>query len=316
MNNNLEKKLYRSISDYYLDEYGEKVYKLPIHLPLTCPNRDGSKGKGGCIFCGSSGGSFETHGSHVPVREQLQRNRELIHRKYKANKFISYFMNYSNTYLPLQDFKFYISEALDDDIVGLNISTRPDMIFEDQLDFLSTLPLENRHITFELGLQTVNTTTLEILNRCHGLSDFIWAARILKNYGYRICTHFILDLPWDSNADVKEAAEICNVLQIDEVKIHSLYVLKNTLLGNKYVNGEFIPLTEKDYIERVALFLSHLHPDIVISRIVGRAPEEESLMVNWNKSWWKVRDALLDYMLQEKNYKKKGGKSYGKVHFR
>ena len=285
--------VYRRYSDFLREKFGEKVYKLPVKLDLTCPNRDGTCGVGGCIFCGEEGGSFENNfGS---VRDQLLKNKELIKNKYKANKYIAYFQNFTNTYMPFEDFKRVIEESLIDGVVGISISTRPDYLPKRHLDYLEELN-KNYFVTVEIGLQTPNYHSLKKLNRGHGLSEFIDAALELKKRNLNVCTHIIIGLPWDDDLDILECAKILNVLGIDEVKIHALYILKDTALGKMYERGEIEPISLDDYKKKVILFLRNLKDDIIVERIIGRAPYENSLFCNWNTSWWKIRDDIINVM--------------------
>ena len=290
--------VYNVYSKYLREKFGEKVYKLPISLPLTCPNRDGCLGSGGCIFCGEEGGSFENLSNTLSVKEQLRRNMDYIRRRYKANKFISYFQSFTNTYLSLEDFKKHIEESIMDNIVGISISTRPDCINDEYLEFLSNIKNDyNLQITMELGLQTVNYHTLKTINRGHSLAEFIDAVIRNKKYGIRTCAHLILNLPWDHMDDVIESAKILSALGIEEVKLHALYVVDGTELGDMYKSGEVSMISKEEYIKRVITFLEYLHEDIVVQRIIGRAPEEDTLFVNWNESWWKIRDEIVNQMI-------------------
>jgi len=291
--------VYNVYSKYLKKRFGEKVYKLPISLPLTCPNRDGCLGTGGCIYCGEEGGSFENLSNTISVREQVKRNMEYIREKYKAEKFISYFQSFTNTYLPLEDFKRYVKESIVEDVVGISISTRPDCINDEYLRFLSEIKKEySLEITMELGLQTVNYHSLEIINRGHTLAEFIDAVIRNKRYGVRTCTHLILNLPWDDMTDVIENAKILSALDVEEVKLHALYVVENTELGRRYKEGKVTLISKEEYIERVITFLEYLKKDIVVQRIIGRAPEENTLFVNWNESWWKIRDEIVNEMMK------------------
>ncbi len=298
-----ERDYYRVYSEYLRDKYGSKVYKLPINLPLTCPNRDGCVGYGGCIFCGEEGTGFENLSNTISVKNQLLENMDYIKRKYKAEKFIAYFQNFSNTYMDLELFKKYIKEAILEDIVEISISTRPDCISDSYLEFLSSIKKEyNINISIEMGLQTVNYHTLKIINRGHSLAEFIDSVLRIKPFGFDICTHIILNLPWDNMDDVIECAKILSALSVEQVKLHSLYVVENTALGKMYKDGEITLLSKEEYIDRVIVFLEYLHPDIVIQRVVGRAPEENTLFVNWNTSWWKIKDEIIEKMAQMKTH--------------
>ena len=285
--------IYRKYSDFLREKFGEKVYKLPVKLDLTCPNRDGTCGLGGCIFCGEEGGSFENN--YGTVREQLIKNRDHIKSKYKANKYIAYFQNFTNTYMPFEDFKKVIEDSLIEDVVGVSISTRPDYLPKKHLDFLEELN-KNYFVTVEIGLQTPNYHSLKKLNRGHGLAEFIAAALELKRRNLNVCTHIIIGLPWDDDLDILECAKILNVLNIDEVKIHALYILKDTALGKMYERGEIEAISLDNYKKKVILFLRNLKDDIIVERIIGRAPYENSLFCNWNTSWWKIRDDIIAVM--------------------
>ena len=291
--------VYNVYSNYLKNRFGEKVYKLPISLPLTCPNRDGCVGTGGCIYCGEEGGSFENLSNTISVRDQVKQNMEYIRRKYKAKKFISYFQSFTNTYMPFEDFKRYIEESIMEDIVGISISTRPDCINDEYLEFLSYIKDKyDLEITIELGLQTVNYHTLKVINRGHTLAEFIDSVMRNKKYGIRTCAHLILNLPWDNMTDVIENAKILSALSIEEVKLHALYVVEGTQLGRMFKEGKVTLISKEEYEERVITFLEYLHEDILIQRIIGRAPEENTLFVNWNESWWKIRDEIVEKMIQ------------------
>lgn len=295
--------VYNTYGEHLKDKYGEKVYKLPVKLPLTCPNRDGNVGQGGCTFCGEEGGSFENLSDELSVKSQILSNKGYIAKRYKAKKFIPYFQNFSNTYMPLDQFKQYIEEAIMEDMVAISISTRPDCIDQSYLDYL--FDIKKKHgidITIELGLQTVNYHSLEKINRGHSLAEFIDAVNRIKRYGFQICTHLILNLPYDDMLDVVENAKILSALKIDEVKLHSLYIVEDTAMAEDYKNGKISMITKDEYVERVITFLRYLDPDMVIQRLLGRAPEEKSLFTNWGQSWWKIRDEIVDKM-EEKGYK-------------
>lgn len=300
--------VYYMVSDYYKDTYKQKVYKLPIKLSLTCPNRDGSCGYGGCIYCSETGGSFENLPSSMSVDAQLSKNKDYIAKKYKAEKFIAYFQNFSNTYMSLKDFKEIISACKKDYIVGVAVATRSDCITEDKLKFLKVWHDKTGiDITIELGLQTANYKTLKILNRGESLADFIAACNLINKYGFRISTHVILALPWDDINDTIETARILNALNVKEVKIHSLFVAKGSKLADMYEKG-LIQLKSKDEYQRnVIEFLRYLDSDCAVARLVGRAPKDETIFCNWDRSWWLIRDEIVSYM--EENFIKQGDKN-------
>ncbi len=272
----------------------------------TCAERGGilkSSSSGGCIFCGDEGAGFEMLSSDKSVISQLESNRRYIGAKYGAEKFIAYFQNYSNTYLPFSIFAKTMEEACTKGIVALYISTRPDCIDDRRVNFLRRLKEEKGvDIVLELGLQSVNHHTMRWLNRGHGLAEFIDAVLRIKGVGLEVCTHMINDLPADDIHDVIEGAKVLSALGTDQVKCHSLYILENTVLGKVYNDGSFIPLGMDEFIERTICFLEYLSPDIVVQRLIGRAPAERTLFCNWDTSWWKIHDAIVDKMLREGRY--------------
>lgn len=301
-----EKELYKKYSDYLKEKYGEKVYKLPINLPITCPNRlHGS----GCSFCADVGTGFEAMENTVPIAIQLETTKKLITQKYKAKKFIAYFQNYTNTFMPLEQFRHYVYEAAKvPDIVEISISTRPDCIQNSYLDVLQEIQ-DQFHIAIniELGLQTVNYHTLDFIDRGHSLAEYLDAVLNIKSYGFTICTHIILNLPNDTIRDSIETAKILSALHIDIVKLHSLYIAKNTKLCKQYEDGTIELCTKEEYLNRLIGFLEHLSPEIVVERLFSRVPEEDAIFSNWSTSWWKLQDEFIDKMTQQNSYQ---GKKY------
>jgi radical SAM protein (TIGR01212 family) len=296
-----DNRLYYKYSDYLRNKYGEKVYKLPINLDLTCPNRDGCVGFEGCIFCSEVGTGFESLSNKLSVSSQIEKNMLYIEKKYKAQKFIAYFQNFTNTYMPIKEFEKAVIESINNRIVEIAISTRPDCISDSYLEILKKIENDyNVNISIELGLQSVNYHTLNKINRGHSLAEYIDAVLRIKRYDFDKCTHMILNLPWDDMTDVIESAKILSVLDIDQIKIHSLYIAQNTSLADLY-NKKLISLASKeDYIDRVITFLEYIDSDIAIQRLVSRAPAEETLFCNWNTSWWKIKDEI-EIKMKEKN---------------
>ncbi len=295
---------YYKYSTQLKDRFGEKVYKIPINVPGTCPNRDGTVGTNGCIFCGESGAGFESLVNTVSIQDQLKRNMDYIGPKYNASKFIAYFQNYTGTYIGIDVFKKNLESACIDSVVGFSVSTRPDCVDETYLDCLEEFHNRGYHIDLELGLQSININTLNMLNRGHGLADFVDAALRIKAKGFSLSVHLIGNLPWDTEDDFYEAARLFNVLNVDSVKIHSLYILKDTRLGDWYDKDMFDIIPPAAYIKRVIHFLRLLNPRISVQRLFARAPEDESLFCNWETSWRKLQNQLDDEM--EKLHYKQG----------
>lgn len=296
-----EKRYYYPYSEFLKNKYGEKVYKLPVNLPVTCPNR--VRGQG-CIFCAQSGTGFEAMPADVPVPEQLARTKEHISKRYGVRRFIAYFQNYTNTFLKPEDFRRYVSEAArTEDIVEVAVSTRPDCISEEYLKILEDIRREfHVEITIELGLQTANYHTLEKIGRGHTLAEFIDAVLMILPHGFELCAHVILNLPWDDRTDCIETARILSALKVNAVKAHSLYIAKNTPLCEAYENGTITLCSKEEYIERLILFLEYLNPEMAVERLFSRIPEDEAVFCNWGTSWWKLKDEVTREMERRRTY--------------
>lgn len=296
-----EKMPYYPYSEYLKNKYGEKVYKLPVNLPVSCPNR---KSGTGCAFCSPSGTGFEAMDCQTSVHEQLEKTKEHIERRYHAHKFIAYFQNYTNTYLAPDRFAVYMEEAAQvSDIVEIAVSTRPDCITCEYLEILKQI--SNQYgiaITIELGLQTSNCHTLMNIRRGHTLAEFIDAVLMIQPYGFDLCAHVILNLPGDDLADAIETAKILSALRVQIVKAHSLYIAKNTQLCDDFENGTITLCSKEEYLKRLAVFLEHLNPAIAVERLFSRIPEKDAVFCNWGVSWWKLRDELLELMEERGSY--------------
>lgn len=293
---------YNEYSAYLKKKYGEKIYKLPVNLPGTCPNRDGTVGEGGCIFCDEQGAGFECLPNSMDVISQIKENKAFFQKRFKGKKYFAYFQAFTNTYRDFESFKESMAAAVqDEDIIGLSISTRPDCINDTYLDFLAGLQSKKALvINIELGLQTVNYHTLQKINRGHTLGEYIDAVLRIKQRPFEIVTHLILNLPWDNETDVIECAKVCSALGVDFVKLHSLYVVKDTVLGEMFARGEFDIISLEEYINRVVLFLEHLDPAVVIQRLVGKGPQGNLHFCNWSTSWWKIKQRI-EEVLEERD---------------
>ena len=289
--------VYRKYSDHLKETYGDKVYKIPVNLPVTCPNRDGNVAKGGCIYCGDVGAGYEMRHATEQIHSQMLHNIEKIKARYKAKYFIPYLQNFSNTYMPLSQFKAVLEQVVCEDCVGISVSTRPDCISGPYLEALDQWSKKyNKDVCIELGLQTINYRSLKKINRGHSLAEYLDAMMQIRAFGFDTCTHVIIDLPWDDMQDVIETAKCLSAMKNTYVKLHALYVVKNTPLATAYEKGTLQLLSLEDYKKRVITFLRYLSPEIVVQRIIGRAPEEHTLYANWQTSWWKIHDEIVEEM--------------------
>ncbi len=291
-------KLYFSYSDYLKKKYGRKVYKIPVHMPLGCPNRDGSKGLGGCTFCSEKGTAFETETKNRSIAEQVSALTGKIGKRYGADAFIIYFQNYTNTYLPLSDFrKMLVESVCDDRIVEVCISTRPDCIDTGYMEAMSAFrESSGLEVSLEFGLQTTNEETLKKINRGHDVEAYVRAMELAREFRIPVTTHLILNFPWDTTDDVEDMARLMNRCGSEVVKLHSLYIAKGTVMADQFEAREFDMITMDAYVARVARFLALLEARIAVARLVSRIPAQDSVFSNWGRSWWVIQDAIIEYM--------------------
>lgn len=287
---------YNDYATFLKHYYREPVYKIPVNLAGgTCPNRDGRIATGGCSFCDDSGAGFQALPDDLSISEQIAENKAFYKRRFKCEHFIVYLQTFSNTYMPLSRFKRVIAAATEDPaVVGLSVSTRPDLVHPAYLEALQDLSEQRGglDIDIELGLQTANYHTLAAVNRGHGLASFIDAMARIRACGFSSCAHIILNLPGDDRLDAIETARILSALHVDMVKLHSLYIVAGTRLARQYVLGDFDMIPLEEYVGRVVDFLEYLDPKIIIQRLVGKGPQENLIFCNWETSWWKIKDAI------------------------
>ncbi|MFA6075022.1 MAG: TIGR01212 family radical SAM protein [Negativicutes bacterium] len=296
--------LYNKYSDFLKKRYGEKVYKLPVKLAVSCPNRDGTIATGGCAYCGVNGAGHETLSEKLTVTEQLETNRDYIGRRYGTKKFLAYFQEFTSTHMPVGEFAAHLRQCHDvKDVIGVIISTRPDCLADDYLKLLQKYRLTTgMDIYVELGLQTANWHTLKAVNRGHGLAEFIDALRRCKLAGIEVCAHIIPNLPGDNIEDTTETARILSALQVEQVKLHALYIARGSTFEQPYLAGQLVVESKADYIERAIAFLRNLDEKIIVQRLIGRAPESDAVFANWNESWWVIHDEI-EQMMRKRGVK-------------
>lgn len=274
---------YRRLNEYLKGKYGERVLKICVDAGFNCPNRDGTKGNGGCIFC-SKRGSGE-HLEKISIKDQVLNGME--YKKNRANKFIVYFQNYTNTYDTIENLKSkYESALISDKIVCLSIATRPDCITEEICKML--LGFKSKvDVWVELGLQTANDNTGRIINRCYDSCDFSNAVKLLNKYDIDVITHIMIGLPGEEHKDIEKTIEFINKHNIQGIKFHSVYVIKDTKLAQMYRNGDYTPIDLEYYIKEVCYCLTHIKPEIVVHKISGDAPKDLLIAPEWNlnKKW-------------------------------
>ncbi len=270
--------LYNSVANYLKTKYGAKVRKLCIDGGFSCPNRDGKCGIGGCIFCGERGsGEHLTAALDVgyQVRGRLNFARD-------GEKYVAYFQNFTNTYAPVSELKEkYDAALIDEKIVVLAIGTRPDCIDEEVVKLLASYK-DRVDVWVELGLQTSNDKTADLINRGYKSEVFTKAVELLNKYGIDVVAHIIIGLPGEDKEDIKNTVEFINSHKLFGIKVHSIYVLKGTRLAELYERNEYIPPSFEYYLDCASYVLTHISPELVIHRLTGDADKELFIAPQWN----------------------------------
>lgn len=278
-------KRYNHLNEYLKNKFGERTLKICVDGGFTCPNRDGTLGRGGCIYC-SQKGSGELINCNSSITEQVK-HYFTTYRAQRANKFIVYFQNFTNTYDTIENLKQkYDSALIDDRIVGLSIGTRPDCINEDIAKLLKSYT-DKYYVCVELGLQTSNDKIGNLINRCYTSSQFTQAVEILNKYNIDVIAHIMVGLPTETKQDIMNTVDFVNSHKLQGIKIHSTYVVENTKLADMYKKGEYKALDLDDYIETLIDIITHLNPNFIIHRISGDAPKDILVAPYWNahKMW-------------------------------
>lgn len=287
----VSKRRYNAFSEELKRVFGCRVHRISVDAGFTCPNRDGTVGTDGCIYCGGEGSGSFGIARGLAIAAQLEDGKEVMARKYKAGKFIAYFQAYSNTYAPVEKLDALYEEALAvKDIVGLIVGTRPDCLSAEIIDLLARYA-KRTWFWLELGLQSPHDRTLRAVNRGHDFSMFKSAAEQCKARGIRVCAHVILGLPGESRDEMLATAGILNGLKIDGVKLHLLHVMKGTRLAEMYFRGEFGLMERDDYVGLVCDFLELLDPRISIQRLTGDGGRE-LIAPLWSLAKFEVLNAI------------------------
>lgn len=292
-------KPYYSLNAYLHHQFHEKVYKVSLDGGMTCPNRDGTLGTKGCIFC-SAGGSGEFAGDRrLSITKQIDREIALVRTKRHVNHFIAYFQAYTNTYAPVEYLRKIFTEAImHPDVVALSIGTRPDCLPPDVLKLLSELQQE-KPIWVELGLQTIHDNTALYIRRGYKLPCFVHAVRELSSRDIPVIVHLILGLPGETKEDVLASIDYLNTLPISGIKLQLLHVLKGTDLAQEYAAGKFQLLSESAYEDLLIACVSRLRPDIVIHRLTGDGPKDLLIAPLWSSAKRRVLNHLHHRMALE-----------------
>lgn len=283
MNYFTKDKPYNSLNEYYRHKYGHKIAKIAINANFTCPNKDGKKSYLGCSFCTPSGSGDFAGDKRLSILEQFEAQKKIMDNKWKDSKYILYFQANSNTYRPLDELKkLYDPLTNIKDVVGIDIATRSDCIDIDIVKYLSELN-KKIDVTVELGFQTSNEKTKELLNRHESNLEFINAVKLLREYNIEVVCHIINGLPNEDINDMLNTIKFLNELDIQGIKIHSLLIIKNTRLANEYLANPFKILTLEEYVDIVCKQLCLLKDSIIIHRLSADSALKDLIEPLWSR---------------------------------
>ncbi|MCX4249684.1 MAG: TIGR01212 family radical SAM protein [Bacilli bacterium] len=303
--NTLDNKRYYTLNYYYKKKYGSKVFKVSLNGGFTCPNKDGTVGTRGCIFCSRLGSGDFAGDLKLDLVKQFNEVKNIMLKKWPQAKYIGYFQANTNTYASVEELKEKYEPILKlDNVVGLNIATRSDAISDEVLDYLTEL--NNRcDLVVELGLQSIHDETLKFINRGHTLKNFEECFKKLKKRGIKVVVHIINGLPNETKDMMIKTAKYLNTLGIDGIKIHMLHIIKNTDLANYYNKEKFHVLTKDEYIDIVINQLEYLNEDIVINRITGDPVKEDLIEPSWLLKKFCVLNDIDKEMVRRNTYQGK-----------
>ena len=272
---------YYSYNYFLRSRFGERIQKVSVDAGFTCPNVDGTVAVGGCNFCDNRSFSPSRRLPRQSLREQIDEGIRRLRRRYTCRRFLAYFQPATNTYGPTEKLRNVYAQALDHpDIIGLAVGTRPDCVDPDILDLLSEFAART-YLSVEFGIQTIHERSLKWMNRGHGYAEVPGVIDACRGRGFEICAHVILGLPDESPADMLATAREMARLRLDSIKIHNLYVVKETPLAEQFQRGEITLMSRHDYVRTLVDFLEYLPPTTVVERISGDAPGDFFLGPTW-----------------------------------
>ena len=274
-------KRYYTLDYFYKNKFGSKVFKVSLNAGFTCPNKDGKVGYGGCIYCSKSGSGEYAGDKEKDLVTQFNEVKEIMLKKWPKAKYIGYFQANTNTYAPIDILKEKYETILKlDNVVGLNIATRPDSITEECLEYLEELS-KKTYLTIELGLQTIHDKTSKLINRCHTLKCFEDMVKKLREKNINVVVHIINGLPNENKEMMVDTVKYLSNLNIQGIKIHMLSILKDTPIEKMYKENKFKLITREEYIDIVCTQLEYLREDIVVHRITGDPKVSDLVEPDW-----------------------------------
>ena len=288
-------KRYYSLDYYIKQNFGEKLYKLSLNGGMSCPNRDGTLGRGGCIFCSAGGSGDFASDRNLSIPEQIQNAKELVSKKHSGSSYIAYFQAYTNTYAPTSYLEHIFTEAIQEpDIKVLSIATRPDCLSQETLELLERLN-QQKPVWVELGLQTIHKASSDFIRRGYDLDVFEKAVYDLKKRGISVIVHTILYLPNETTDMMLQTISYLNKLPIYGIKLQLLHILKGTDLADYYMSNPFHLPDLEEYLETLGTMISHLRPDIVVHRITGDGPKSLLIAPLWTGNKRHVLNSIQKY---------------------
>ncbi|MDY3275511.1 MAG: TIGR01212 family radical SAM protein [Agathobacter sp.] len=284
--------MYYSLNQYLKDTFGEKVYKIALDGGFTCPNRDGTLGTGGCIFCSGAGAGEFAQNRGLSITQQLVQGKALLSKKIKDGKYIAYFQAFTNTYGPVERLRQLYEEALaPEDIVALSVATRPDCLPQEVVELLAELN-RKKPVWVELGLQTMHERTADYIRRGYPLRVYEDAVCRLKAAGLTVITHVILGLPYETEQEMKQTVSYVGQSGVDGIKLQLLHVIRGTDLEREYLSGKFEVLTMEAYVKLVADCLELIPPQMVVHRLTGDGDKRTLVAPMWSADKKRVLNAL------------------------
>ena len=285
-----------SYGSYLRRRFSCRVSKVNVDGGFTCPNRDGSRGTGGCIYCDNSSFSPKETVAVIPIEEQMAAGMAYHRERLHSRKFIVYFQKFTNTYAPVEKLSDLYRRALSHpDVVGISVGTRPDSIDDDAVALLTELA-RDRYVCVELGLQSIDDAILTRINRGHSFAEYLSTVDRLAGRGIDICTHLIYGFPGEKRSGFVKGARLISSLPVTSVKLHQLHAVEGTKLAQMYRDGSYLPITLPEYVGAACDFLEELSPRISIQRLYGSAPLSIRVAPNWNlknnQMWYAVVNEL------------------------
>jgi len=288
----MQKKRYHTFNEHLRERFGGKIFKVSLNAGFTCPNRDGTLGWDGCIYCSERGSGDFAGEQGLSIHDQFIEVTKRMKKKWPSAHYIAYFQAYTNTYASVERLREVYEESLaEENVVGLSISTRPDCLPGEVLDYLEELN-QRTYLWVELGLQSIHDRTMEWIARGHNYVQFLEGLELLCSRGIRVCAHIILGLPGETKTEMMETAQAVARMPLQGIKIHLLHVLRGTPLAAIYQGDPFDLMTKEDYVSLVVDILEIIPSEMIVHRLTGDGPPDDLIGPLWSRKKWEVLNAI------------------------